>query len=485
MQEEIERVCKSVLRMVTPKEREETKIRSLAEKLEEKVVSASKLLGVKTDVRLEGSVAKDTWVSGEPDIDIFLQLPRTLPRKSLGKIGLKIAKKATEDSKQIERFAEHPYLEAIVDDVRVNIVPCYKTRQGKWLSATDRTPFHTDFVREHLDKQMIGEVRLLKKFMKGIGTYGAEIKLGGFSGYLCELLILNYESFLETLRAFAQQEKRIIIDLKNHYNEREDELQLIFKESLVVVDPIDSMRNVASAVKPQRLYTFVAAARAFMKNPNIKFFYPPETTPLTAEHLRKELRNRGSAIIFLMFGKVDAVSDILWGQLYKSQRSLFRQIQLNGFKILRDIPWSDEGNVNMFIFELEQRFISPIKKHIGPPLQKRIACQRFLQKHIDNPGTVSGPYIEDGRWAVEILRTYRDVLELLQSMLKDGGRKIGVAEKISENLLKGFKILVNDEIVEKYGKNIKLAKFLTDFLSGRPKWLENYHNNNNAPRIQQ
>jgi tRNA nucleotidyltransferase (CCA-adding enzyme) len=50
---------------------------------------------------------------------------------------------------------------------------------------------------------MLGEVRLLKKFMKGTGVYGAEIKIGGFSGYLCELLILKYRSFAQTIEAFA------------------------------------------------------------------------------------------------------------------------------------------------------------------------------------------------------------------------------------------------------------------------------------------
>ena len=31
--------------------------------------------------------------------------------------------------------------------------------------------------------------------MQGIGVYGAEIKVGGFSGYLCELLVMKYGGF--------------------------------------------------------------------------------------------------------------------------------------------------------------------------------------------------------------------------------------------------------------------------------------------------
>jgi hypothetical protein len=56
--------------------------------------------------------------------------------------------------------------------------------------------------------------------------------------------------------------------------------------------------------------------------------------------------------------------------------------------------------------------------------------------------------------------------------LRDGGRDAGVSEQISQVLKKGFKVFVNEEIAEVYGKNGEFAAFLTDFLSGRPKWLE-------------
>jgi len=472
MQGKIEKACTTVLEQVTPKKGERAKIEALAKELEKKVVSASKKLGVETEVRVEGSVAKDTWLSGEADVDVFMRVSTKIPRKSLGEICLKIARKATEGSEQIERFAEHPYLEAIVDGVRVNIVPCYNIKRREWLSATDRTPHQTDYAKKHLNEQMRSEARLLKKFMKGINVYGAEIKIGGFSGYLCELLILHYKSFIKTLKTFAQHKQRIIIDIENYYKKRENELQILFKEPLVIVDPVDRGRNVASAVRPQKLYTFIAAARAFLKNPNPKFFYPHETTALTLKELKQKLEKRGSTIIFLTFGKVDAVPDVLWGQLYKSQRSLNKLVQLNDFNILRDLPWSDEKTLNMFIFELEQRILPPIKKHFGPPLEKEDECEKFLLTHLNNLGTVSGPYIEDGRWVVEIRRKYTDAVALLSDRLRDGGRRAGVAEQVSQTLGKGFGIFVNNEIAEVYEKNSEFAKFLTDFLSGRPKWLE-------------
>ena len=57
--------------------------------------------------------------------------------------------------------------------------------------------------------------------------------------------------------------------------------------------------------------------------------------------------------------------------------------------------------------------------------------------------------------------------------MKDGGRNSGVAEQISKTLRKRFEIFVNDGIIDIYKKNNEFAKFLTEFLSGKPKWLEN------------
>jgi tRNA nucleotidyltransferase (CCA-adding enzyme) len=307
--------------------------------------------------------------------------------------------------------------------------------------------------------------------MKGIGVYGAEIKVGGFSGYLCELLILYYKTFTETLEAFAESKQRIIVDIENHYKNRENELFLLFDEPLVIVDPVDRARNVASAVQTQKLYGFMAAAQAFLRKPSNEFFYPRKTEPLSREEMERELKNHGSKIVFVVFNGVNAVPDVLWGQLYKSQRSLRKLVQLNDFRILRDVAWSDEKNSSMFIFELEQQCISPVKKHLGPPLNKEKEGEKFIMKYVDHKDTVCGPYVEDDRWAVLIRRKSTDVCDLFRQRLKDGGRGAGVAEGISQVLKRSFRVLVNEEIAEVYKTNGEFAMFLSEFLQGKPTWL--------------
>lgn len=471
MQKEIDIVTREILSKISPTKTERAKMAALAKELERKVSAACAEFSVEATVHVEGSVAKETWLKEEPDVDIFMRLPATIPRKSLGEISLKIAKKATEGSVQIERFAEHPYLEAFVDDTRVNIVPCYDAKPGEWLSATDRTPFHTDYVNKHLSKNMRGEVRLLKKFMKGINVYGAEIKVGGFSGYLCELLVLHYGSFTETLQAFSQHTPRRIIDIMDYYSQRARELELLFPEPLVVIDPVDKGRNVASAVQPQKLHTFVAASRAFLKAPHAEFFYPPRTKALSANDLKTKLESRGSAVVFLTFSNIEAVPDVLWGQLHRTRRSLRKLLELSDFKVLRDTAWSDDQTLTVFAFELEQRTLPLAKKHLGPPLEREKECESFLAKYSCNGDVIAGPYVEDGRWVVELRRKFTDAAALLKAKIKSGGRDVGVAELITQALRKNLNILVNSEVTKVYA-NRDFAESLTDFLAGKPFWLK-------------
>ena len=467
----MDRVLTSVRKKTTPSEKERKEVLSLADTLVERVKTAAEKAGVKARVRIEGSVAKDTWLRGEPDIDIFMQLPTSTPREAFGTTCLRIAKEATKGSRQVERFAEHPYLEAFVNLTRVNIVPCYRSKPGDWISATDRTPYHTNYVNPRLNDRLRSEIRLLKRFMKGINVYGAEIKVGGFSGYLGELLTLHYGSFINVLHSAADWRQPWTIDYENHYKGRENEVQKIFEEPLIVVDPIDRGRNVASAVRKQRLDEFTAASREFLKQPRLEFFYPKETKIFKKAQLLQTIQKRGTALVFVKFGKTDAVPDILWGQLYKTHRSLRKMLHQNHFNVIRSTVWSDEKNLGVFLFEVERHLLPATKKHLGPPIGKMVECENFLRKHVKSSATLSGPYLEDGRWVVEIKRKHTDIVDLFREKLKEGGRQAGVAELISKALTSSMEIRVNEEMMTTYLANNYFAKFLTGYIKGKPKWL--------------
>jgi tRNA nucleotidyltransferase (CCA-adding enzyme) len=460
-----------ILKKITPPKHAREKVTQITRLLEQKVADACREMGVSAIVRVEGSVAKDTWLNENPDIDVFIRLPTSIPRKNLGDIGLKIAKKAAEGYEQIERYAEHPYLEIVIDGYHADIVPCYDAKPGEWQSATDRTPYHTDYIKTHLNKTLRGEVRLVKRFMQGIGVYGAEIKIGGFSGYLCELLVIKYGSFNQTVEAFAHYNRRIIVDIENVYAERQNELPLLFPEPLVIIDPVDKGRNVASAVQTQKLYEFIAASQAYMKKPSETFFYSPKTKPLSITKLKSQLANRGSATVFIAISQMPAVPDVLWGQLYRSKRSLSKLLELADFRVLRDTVWSNEQTLSVFIFELENQILPTVKKHLGPPLEREMECKSFLAKYSENPRVISGPYIDEGRWIVLLPRKATDAIDLLKEKLADGGKNAGVAELIIKSIQKDLVVLVGTDIAKVYVENEELAILLTEFLLGKPFWL--------------
>jgi tRNA nucleotidyltransferase (CCA-adding enzyme) len=240
----------------------------------------------------------------------------------------------------------------------------------------------------------------------------------------------------------------------------------------VIVDPVDKARNVASAVQNDKLYNFIGAARAFLQKPSEAFFYPPTPPTLPLEELKCKLDSRSSAVMFLVVDGVKAVPDVLWGQLYRSKRSLRKLLELNDYKILRDAVWSNEKTLSVFLFELEQQVIPNIKKHQGPPLERPTECASFLAKYSSNSQVVCGPYLEEGKWIVEVPRKNNNAAVLLKEKLADGGKNVGVSELLAKAFKEGFSVLVNNEIASVYWKDGDFAAFLTGFLIGKPFWLE-------------
>jgi tRNA nucleotidyltransferase (CCA-adding enzyme) len=147
-------------------------------------------------------------------------------------------------------------------------------------------------------------------------------------------------------------------------------------------------------------------------------------------------------------------------------------VMRNDFQIIRDAVWSDEETAHVFLVEVEHRYLSSLKKRVGPPLHHRVECDRFLRKHVNSGNTVSGPWIEQGRWMVEIRREHADIVELLKAKFMDEQESAGVLGPASRTgRSRGFEILVNEEILEEGLLDSSFAQFLTTYLEGKPRWL--------------
>ncbi|MBN2335210.1 CCA tRNA nucleotidyltransferase [Candidatus Bathyarchaeota archaeon] len=452
-----------VLERIKPGEADEKQIDEFTTVFVKEINALLREEGLDAEAELHGSVAHGTWIRGGQDLDVFIVLGSGYERDDLHRV-LEALKRRL-DGDYVEAYAEHPYLQARVDGYSVDLVPCFRLEKGGRIkSSTDRTPLHTGYLAERLTDEARDEVRLLKQFTDGIGVYGAEIRVKGFSGYLCELLVLRYGSFTGLLEAASTWRRGTVISLEGQGEPAE-----AFKDPLVVVDPVDTTRNVASALSPESLWTFVAAARDFLGEPEVGYFFP--SAEASKEGVLSLMDGRGSDLVFLVVEEHRAeVPDSLWGQLHKSHEALRSALTVGGFKVLRSTVWSNEENRHVFVYELESASISGAVKHLGPPVAMTANSESFLARHAGNGSTVAGPWIEGDRWAVLSKRQFTEAGALLTDRLEDGGRGVGVSKNLAVRVLQHHRVLLNGEIGDYLGGGFTLH--LHRFLKGRPRWFE-------------
>lgn len=461
-------LCEEVSQKITPSEEDKRKVQNLSKDLIRRIEEEAAKLKINVNPALVGSIAKDTWIKTNPEIDIFIVFPRSYTKEEIGELGLKIARKITGD-KGKEQYAEHPYLRAEVEGFQVDFVPSFEISNAtERISAVDRTPLHTSYIKKNLDESLKKEVRLLKQFLMGINAYGAEIKVGGFSGDLCELLLVKYPSFQNLLEACIKWKSRHIIDIEHHYAE-EKEIQKIFSEPLVVIDPVDPKRNVSAALTNQKIGEFKAAAKAFLEAPSENFFFPRQITPFKPEELQNLIQTKGTDTLFLVFETPNIPPDTLWGQLYKSQDAIKNFLESEDFKITNEGVWSQEEKT-ILVFEFESAIISKTYRHLGPPTGS-VGQKPFIKKYIKSEKSISCPRIEDGRWVVELPRKYTKADKLVDYEIRNKLNSLGLGKYIANKISEHFDLFLNVEISNIYSKNPDFAKFLTKYYSGKPSWL--------------
>ena len=451
---------RSILVEVKPSKYDYEVITAFLVRLKAGLAEALRRGGIEADVEVHGSVARDTWLVGQRDIDTFIVLRQGTDRKELLRVN-EIVKDYVGKG-WVEAYAEHPYVRMMIEGFEVEFIPCFRAVAGRgFISATDRTPLHTSYLLPRLDARLRDDVRVLKAFMRGIGVYGAEIKVGGFSGYLCELLVVAHGGFEALVEAAGYWEEHPFIQLEKGAAPK-------IREPLVVIDPVDPNRNVASAVTETALWTFVAAARALVEKPSEKFFRPPA---LEASGLKRKLEGRGSDLLFIVIRDVKPpVPDTLWGQLYRTEKALGRVLGERGFKVFRSGTWSDEASRHIFVYELEAITLPPLIKKVGPPVRLQKDSRDFLGTYRESPDLVSGPGIEGGKWFVIVKRKQVFIRTYLRRALVESYEEFGVSKRLADLLGEDGDIFINEEIEGELGGGF--SGYLAGFLCGRPDWLE-------------
>jgi len=381
---------------------------------------------------LGGSYAKGTWVSEKPvddvDIDIFVKFNKKTSEKDFRNIGTKIGFESLEKYKPYTRHAEHPFVEAIVDGTRVNVVPCYDVNKGEWQSATDRSIYHTKFMKQKLTSSMKGDVRILKKFLQHIEVYGAEIAKEGFSGYVSEVLIFYFGSFEKTIKKISELKKGQVVG----------KTMKKFDSPIVLIDPIDNNRNLGTAISIDNLGKFVLASRAFLKKPSKKFFKKP---------VSNRIMKNADKIIVVQFRFKDRSDDIIWGQIKRASNALKTQLELGGFTVLRNSSVKDEKENAALIFLLHTKKIEISLVRSGPEISSKEHCEKFIAANLKKSQLM---WInEEGKMQSLQKRKHDDVKLFLRDILKNNLKNSGIPKGLEKDFKKGVKIIDANKVSTK------------------------------------
>jgi tRNA nucleotidyltransferase (CCA-adding enzyme) len=395
-----------------------------------------------------GSVARDTWLSGDRDLDIFLLFPPDLSRVELEERGLDLARTIARRfaGSFREKYAEHPYVNATIDGLDVDLVPCYEVASAaKIQSAVDRTPFHTRYIAEKI-APFRDDVLLAKQFAKACGVYGSDQMTEGFSGYLCELLVLHHAGFNPLVRAAADWKPGTCIDLEGHACRA-------FDEPLKVVDPVDPARNVAAALSATRMFEFVEYCRGYLEDPSPDFFFPPGPASLGREGFSRALARRGTCLYALTFATPPLIPDIVVPQLRRSLASVRGLLARHGFPVLQDDCAMGEDRC-ILVLELLADRLPPVTRHTGPPLWDRDNAAKFADKYWQNP--LSGPFVRDGRYLVDLERPFTGAGDLLRSPEVLG---VGLGKHVKQSLEKGWEVHEGEDCWQE-----EFGEFLSRFI---------------------
>lgn len=398
-----------------------------------------------TDVVLGGSFAKGTWLKrkdihdnsvkseGCTDIDIFIKIDVSLQDEEFDELAKKIAKQSLSGYNPRLRYSSHPYVEAYVKGIRVNVVPCYNVEKGRWKSAADRSPFHTEYIRDNLDDEKKNQVRLLKKFLKSIGVYGAEIATAGFSGYVTEILILKYGSFVSVLKAISNiKEDKNVISIGKF----DEDVLKIFQSPVIIIDPIDSRRNLGTAISAESVGKAVLAARAFLEKPSLDFFREKK------ERYNETFKEIYSNLLIVEFFYRQRSPDIIWGQIKRTLNAISKQLCIANFTVIRSIGDIDEKGHATFVFLLEAITLPPYMARTGPHIFRRNDTTSFISENIKKSLLM---WIDNEMKVKSLVeRKTTNAKEYVKSIL-DNKKDVGVTKGLIEDIQETLQIYTGDE----------------------------------------
>ena len=450
----INSIFKEVLNDIKPTQKDIVFIDEIVEKLKTLIDEKAQQLNIKyTKIEPQGSTGiKQTQLKNDFDIDLFVGLnyefykpkysglSRNKLKKESKKDFLKLCKEWIIKSLTLKEFhnpqllyAEHPYVTvdyfAAHQKVKVDIVLFFDLdleiiNDYGPVTAVDRSPWHSLFIKNELTEEQKDDVRVLKQFFKANHSYGDKSPVGkvGFIGYSAELLICHYGS-LQNLFSNFNLLKDNPIDFHNRTINDLGKIHHFKNDYLIITDPIDKNRNVASAISEKAYNYCNQRIKDFLKHPGKQFFSIEEIPEINISTIEKSFVDN-IFIVELKNENTDVHYTINRDKLY----SIGDRIKINGEKEIShaerfgiiefEVYFETESDEYCIAIYCENPEIKETYIRRGPPSKDRAHSNKFIQK---NPNF----FEEDDYLWVKTVRKYSRFEEFLENF---------VNSKISDNL---------------------------------------------------
>ena len=441
-------IFKNILKDITPTQEELTLITDIVEKLRKLLDEKAQQLNINyTKIEPQGSTGiKQTQLKNDFDIDLFVGLNYELYKpKYEGLSKNKLKKESKKDflylcnnwikkSLTLKEFkhpqllyAEHPYVtvDYLVRNytIKIDIVLFFDLKldyikNNGPITAVDRSPWHGRFIKNNLSQDQKNDVRVLKQFFKANHCYGDKSAVGkvGFIGYSAELLIHRYGNLQNLFSNFTTLKDNPI----DFYNRPVNELQKIQhfqNDYIIITDPVDKNRNVASAISEKAYKYCKQRIKEFLDNPEKNYFLIekiPEIdiTAIDSSLAEKifivELKNENNEIHYTINrDKLYSIGDNIKsnGEKEFSHAERFGQIE---FEVYFEQD-SEEYNVAVFCEkpEIEKSYLRR-----GPPTKDLVHSEKFKRK---NPKF----FEKDGFLWVKTTRDYSSFFRFLKDLVRD------------------------------------------------------------------
>lgn len=360
---------------------------------------------------LGGSGAKDTWLAGNYDVDIFVVFDlQKFADKDISAVLGKILRTTFPKIKIVTLHGSRDYFQLQYHHLKVEVIPILKiTKAEQAKNITDISPLHSVWVNKHTQK-LKKEIRLAKQFLRAQHLYGAESYILGLSGYVVEILIAYYGSFSNFLKSAVKWNEKEIIDVEQHYRGKDVLFELNqskIQSPLIVIDPVDKSRNAAAAFSLEKFLQLKKIARAYLHHPAPEFFIPQR---VDLDLLRAEAQRKKIDLVYLSLTPLSGKEDVIGVKLLNVYHYL--QEQLAVFSIVK-AGWEwDGGKTASFYFFLAKKELPREALHAGPPLHLQAFVADFKKKHKHS-------FIQEGKIMARITVDYPQLADFVKHLLTE------------------------------------------------------------------